>query len=365
MLKKIDPFQVFAITTMIIFPTMVLSFPKFLTEISGSIGWFVFSVAGSIIGTISYIILMLSYKYSDYGLISDVRKILGNYLSCIVIIPIIICLISNVIETFYFSVKIIAVIIEENPPLIFFIGIVLLAIYLSYKGIEIIARFSILMFIVYIAGFSIIIFGHSTSGFKGVNMDLLYPFKFNIESIIRGSFISIHWFLSSLFILLLWKPYLKDKKRSMKFSSLANLGTQLVFNSVFILALAFFGVDLAMKIEFPFYFYIKSFPIQGLEIVIFVSWLSITVAKFGIFYFTIIKAVSDVFYIRNYKRLVIPVSIMITSIAIFVYNRAHLFSSNDYIEYSVINTVVFYIPFTLILMFIYLIPYFKRLYDSI
>jgi hypothetical protein len=60
---------------------------------------------------------------------------------------------------------------------------------------------------------------------------------------------------------------------------------------------------------------------------IFVSWLSITIAKFGILYFSIIKAIDDVFYIKDYRKLIIPVSILIPAIAILVYKQPALFCS--------------------------------------
>jgi len=127
---------------------------------------------------------------------------------------------------------------------------------------------------------------------------------------------------------------------------------QTIIVILFLTALTILGVDLTSSLKFPFYS-LSSLPLAGLEIIIFIAWMTGVILEVGIFYVVSLELIVSLFRLKDYEILIIP--FFITTISLGVFQTA-IPAVLKHIGYMVpINVLVVEIPFLLIVMVIYLI----------
>jgi len=331
-----------------IISTIILLIPKIIIQDGREFAWIVPITSGLGIAVIHYLVLKLGCNFSNENIITDIKRILGPVIGTIVAFPYILLILHTATLMMLQGVEFVTFVMPRKSTVGFWIAVGLLASYLSYKGIETIARMAqIGIIIISIAVLTIVILNS-----PNINKEWLKPFAVDYKKVIVASLTPAHWFLIIPNLSLIFKSYFTDNKRTIRASLLGNLIGQIMIVTLFISALTIFGVDLTSTLKFPFYT-LSSLPLAGLEIIIFVAWMTGVILEVGIFYLASLELISSLFRLKDSKILVIPFFIASTSLGIF---QSGIPAILKHIGYMVpINVLLVEIPFLLIVMVIYLI----------
>ncbi|WP_018247533.1 GerAB/ArcD/ProY family transporter [Orenia marismortui] len=345
--EKISAYQYFWLSTNMLISTIILLIPKIIIQDGREYAWIVPIVSGSAIAIINYLVLILGCNFSNNIIISDLKNILGPILGRILLIPYIFIIIHTTSMMMYQGVQFASFVMPSKSEIGFWIMIALLGSYLSYKGIETIARLAqIGVIIISIAVITILI-----GSYNSITIKWLKPFAINYKKVIRASITPAHWFLIIPNLSLILKPYFKNNKKSIKASLLGNFMGQIITVILFINALTVLGADLTSILKFPFYT-LSSLALAGLEVIIFIAWIMGVIIEVGIFYFSSLQLISSFFELKDYRILIPPFLIMITSLGIFQTNIPMSLTKIGYIV--PINVLLLEIPFLIIFTLIYL-----------
>ncbi|TDX48442.1 GerAB/ArcD/ProY family transporter [Orenia marismortui] len=348
MIERIGSIQVFFLNLSLILSTIILLIAREVVEVAGQVGWVSIIFSGLVIGFLQYFLLSFSFEFSERSIINDSKMIFGNFLGNMIIPYYILALFIILYFMMYEAIDFIGYVMPGGHNLRYWIAVALLADYLAYKGIETICRLCTLIMIVVVLSICIIfILNYTRLDFKELS-----PFIIDFKKIIKGSVFVSTWFIQPSFILLLFKPFFKNSKKIIQNSILANLFIQIIVVVLVIFTIAIFGIRLTSTLNFPFY-NLSRLSILGLEVVIFINWIGGSVLKVGIYYFAIAKAISEWFGLKNYKILLIPISIMNTCLVLFGINTSLvriLFKIN-----AAISLMYVYIPLMILFTFGYLL----------
>ncbi|QTL97927.1 GerAB/ArcD/ProY family transporter [Iocasia frigidifontis] len=353
--EKISTYQVFWLSLAIVLPTLVLIVPRTLAE-SEKLGWASAVLAGISTGVIQYILLKLSFDFSDKSVIQDCMSLFGSILGRIIILPFVLIILFDTTLILYEIVAFVTVVMPNTSPIIISIALAVLASYATCTGFESLTRISVIAMFIMISG-TIIILIITTFNTNLFDFNRLKPVVFDLKTIIRGSIVSADWFRLILTLLLLFTPYLKNKNKALKASILSNLFIQLIIVILFIISIAVFEIDLTKNMDFPFYDLTKL-TTTGNEIIIFVIWLIATTIKLAIFYFASVFSVAEWFKINNYKNILIPVSFFLTIISIFSFDTS--IPAEIIGIYTSGNLLLLYFPTYIILILFYFILGFNK-----
>ncbi|GAB6137223.1 GerAB/ArcD/ProY family transporter [Halanaerobaculum tunisiense] len=312
--NKITATQVFWISITIILGTIILIVPRVIVQHGKQSGWIAILIAGFSIGVIHYIVLKLSCNFSQQSILWDFQKIFGSYLGRILILPYMLMIIEINIYLLIQSTSLIGAVMPEMPMVSLWIGISILASYLVYTGIETIARVNKIGIIIMVLSIIIILGFNLKESLAGVNN--LRPILVNPKNMVKAAIIPAHWFILIPVILLVFKPFFKDNNRVIKASLAANLSCQLIIILLVVTAVSVLGVNLTTTLAFPFY-NLSRLPISGLEIIIFVAWITGAIIKIAIFYYSFIKLLANWCELQDYKVLISPVAILITALTMY------------------------------------------------
>ncbi|PRX31709.1 spore germination protein [Orenia metallireducens] len=312
--QKTSSFQLFWISVGLILPTAVVGIPNFVVTQAGQMGWVSIIVAGTIIGLVNYIFLTLGCKFSDKGVIEDVQNIFGPILGRIITIPYIFAITITNLYLLYQSTGDIEVIMPRTPLSFFWIGMMILLVLLSYKGIEVIGRVSAVAIFILLIGFIIITGSIFTN--QGIDFDNLKPFVFNFKGIFAGSIYPARLFLYHSIIVIQLKDFFSNQKRAIKAVNIANLINQLAITTLIVVFIGLLGVDLIKIIQYPFYI-LSTLTLRGVEVIMFIIWVLGNVLKMSIFHFVSLKLIRDWFGIRDYRKIIIPFSILILGLTLY------------------------------------------------
>lgn len=346
--EKISPFQYFWLSTNMIISTIILLIPKIIIEDGREYAWIVPIVSGSTIAVIHYLILKVGCNFSNKNIIADLKEILGPFIGTILLIPYILLVLHTTSLMMLQGVEFVTFVMPSKSIIGFWLAIGLLASYISYKGIETIARMAQFAIIIMFTAILTIVILNLLS----MNKEWLKPFSINYKNVITASLTPAHWFLIIPNLSLIFKPYFTDNKRTIRASLLGNLVAQIMIVLLFISALTTLGADLTSALKFPFYT-LSALPLAGLEIIIFIAWMTGVILEVGIFYLASLELISSLFKLKDYRILVIPFFIINTSMGIFQSEIPAVFK---HIGYMVpINVLLLEIPFLIIVISIYLI----------
>jgi hypothetical protein len=262
---KISSYQYFWLSTNMIISTIILLIPKIIIEDGREYAWIVPIVSGSTIAVIHYLILKVGCNFSNRNIIADLKDILGPFIGTILLIPYILLVLHTTSLMMLQGVEFVTFVMPNKSIVGFWIAIGLLASYLSYKGIETIARMAQFGIIV----ISMAIITILMLNLLSMNKEWLKPFAINYKKVIAASLTPAHWFLIIPNLSLIFKPYFTDNKRTIRASLLGNLVVQIMIVILFISALTTLGVDLTSALKFPFYT-LSTLSLTGLETIIFV-----------------------------------------------------------------------------------------------
>ncbi|WP_018249515.1 GerAB/ArcD/ProY family transporter [Orenia marismortui] len=314
MSEKISELEFFWLGIAVILPTIVITAPNIVIQECGGAGWASIIAAGLSMGLLNHLFLTLGCNFSNKSIIGDSKEMFGPLLGKIILIPYILVLIMTNIMLLIFSTGYITFVMEESSITAFWIAISVLVAYLSSKGIEVIARSNTIGSFLLLTGTIIILL--TTPLVTTLKLSRLKPLIFNFKRIIAGSLYPARLFFYHSVILIVLKPYFNNKKRVIKAVGFSNLVIQILVSVLVIFLVGIFGRNLASILNFSFH-NLSDLSLSGVEVITFVIWILGNVLKMGIFNFVTVKLIADCFELKDYKRVVIPFTLLILTLTIY------------------------------------------------
>ncbi|WP_027339596.1 GerAB/ArcD/ProY family transporter [Halonatronum saccharophilum] len=345
--EKISSWQVFWLGVNLVLSTIILIVPGILVGHSESIGWLSVVLAGAIVILLQSLIIEYSFRFSNEGIVYDLKAIFGKYIGTILVLVYLWALFYILYQATFQGVEFLVFAMPYMPEGGLWAGITIVAAYFTYTKIENIARSNGIAMLVVVIALSIIILANSGD----FNFSNLRPMEWDGKGIVRGSLVAGVWFVQIPLMILVIKPYLKDKGDILRKSLYSNLFNQLFVITLVIFSVALLGVPLTKELEFPIY-NMARLALGGLESLIIGAWIVGVIVKTGIYFFMFLKVIEDLFNLSNYDNLIPPLGIILVS---FTWYINQITEPNLYYEVNVTSVfILIHYPLVLIILFGYL-----------
>lgn len=232
---------------------------------------------------------------------------------------------------------------SETCISIFIIAMTIVCIYTLKKGLEVIARSSVI-----IAILVVVICSTSTIfTLQYVNLSNFLPiFQIKLINFIEGVNIMVSIPLGEIVVFLMFFPYVNDKKRIRK-----SAFSGLIIGGILFFILILRNTSVLGSIEpmhgVPSYQLVKLINvgeiITRLDILVAIVFLFNMFLKICIFYYATVLSAAQFFKLRSYKPLVIPVGIISSVFAVSMYNSAadEAYQAGTYSVYAIVFVILF------------------------
>jgi spore germination protein KB len=190
------------------------------------------------------------------------------------------------------------------------IVVVLVAAYAVFSGLEVIARINEILLPI---GLIILIF-IAVINIPYLDLTKLLPILYDgFAPSLKGTLFIQTWMLE-IVVFLQILPYIKNKKK-IRISMNISIGFLGISLQVGVMTIAVFGVALTGKLLFPALDYVRyaklGHYIQNLDISIMIVWISGIFIKIAFSYFAGTLALAQLFGLKSYRKIIIPVGIII------------------------------------------------------
>ena len=274
--NKISSLQVGVILSFIILSTTSWIGLTDIIEIAGRDAYISVIVA-FILGIISLImILLINDKDNKFNIKKLILKIFGKYIGTFINMVIdIIMIIIGIVTLYGLSNFIISQFLSDTNIIYIYISISILVIYCVSKGIDVIARSSVILLF-----FSIILFLiGNISLIEEINLDYLKPvLEYGIKYPVLGGIILFLTNIVPIYIILIIpRNMISDKESYSKYIIFFYIFSMVsIFITTFI-TIASMGINLARMYEYPEYIILKRISLFGfldrIENIICIQWI--------------------------------------------------------------------------------------------
>ena len=348
----INKYGIFSSIVVTIIGVGVFSYPRDLTELIGSDGWFVTLLGGFI----SWILLYLIYKVVKINNYNNFYGILHNNLGGILgkifaVIFVAFNIFSIALGMRVFSEVIKMYLLLRTPTEFILMIMILTGVYLVRSGLDVLIRFNEISFWIMFIPIIFVLLAAA----KGAEFTNVLPvFNNKFEDYIKAVGTTIYAFTGYQIAYLLI-PSAKEKEKMPKI-----IFKSIVFVSVFyavitIMALAIFSKKETSNLLWPTITMIKSIDIPGTFIE---RWEGVVMALWVIFYFTtfvngyyfssdIIKHAFKLEDIKISSLLIMP---FIYLIALYPENVSELYQVSTKSNYTLANFALIILPIALLII---------------
>lgn len=312
----------FVISTVL--ATSILFVPGITAQKAAQDAWLSMIVALFFGVLVAYLSASLSMKFPDRTLVQFAETLLGKIPGKIIgLIFILYCFYASYFVLRQFGELITSVFMEKTPMSIIIGLLTLLSCYVIYSGLEVLARvndtivtwlmLSILLIIALIA--------------KDIRLENFLPvLDSGLKPVILGSFSPASWFGECAIIMML-VPFIKEKKKVIKVNILAIILLFISLEIVIIGAIGVMGANFTMRSIFPTFSLVGEINIEKVPIVqrqealFMVAWVAGMLMKLTTFFYVGVLGLSQWLGMRDYRPLIFPSGIIITSLAMLSWNN--------------------------------------------
>jgi spore germination protein KB len=312
---------------------------------------------GLIAGIFIFMLYTSLYKFSDnLSLIAFLKAIFGKYIGWMigwVYVIYFIYLASRILRDFTSLIRIVAY--ENTGYLTIAIGIILCVMYASYKGLEVFARFSLIIFFFVMVSLITIIILEFSSGL--VHFQQLQPIlEKGIEPVFKAAFPALATFpYGELIVFLMIFPQVHSSSNILKVGINAILlGGGILFLFT-ILNLSILGAGVFSRSSFPLltsvsYINIANF-IQRIEFILLFLMVLLGFVKIFLFIYCAILGTSELFQIRT-NALIYPITFLIIFSSVFISANIseHIEEGLNFVPIYLHLPLQIYIPIILLLV---------------
>ncbi len=240
----------------------------------------------------------------------------------------------------------------RTPMLVFILIITLLSCYVIYKGLEVLVRVNDIIIIWMFVGLLAIFILTA----KDIQFDRFLPvFDFDFEAIIRGSFSPASWLGESAIIMMLI-PFIYDKRKVKKANVLAVIFLFFSMELIILGSIGVLGVNYTQRTLFPTFSLARNINIsyasilERQEAVFMVIWVAGMLMKLSTFFYAGVLGLSQWLNIRDYRPVILPMGVIITSLSILSWDN--VIDLQSYSDYSFSPSITFVNFFMTLLLYI-------------
>lgn len=302
---KLSKVQIFWILTTHALGVAIMLVLRQTIDISRQDAWFSVLIGGGISLFIVVIAVKLSQMFPNQSFIEYVQEILGKRLGKVILLVYFAqwySVIGLILREFSELMKLT---MPRTPTWVIIFGMLLIVVYATYQGIEVIGRCSefigpIIIIIVLITLFL---------NLNNVNFYKLTPFviETGLFSIIKGA-VPTAGFIGQNAIIMMLIVFLKKPKEGL---SPALWGTALPTFMVALATLtvvATFGPNLPSHMWYPYFRLIRVISvadfIQNVDIIFIVVWLTSVFMRLAIFFFVASYGIAQYLNIKSWKKVI-------------------------------------------------------------
>jgi spore germination protein (amino acid permease) len=229
--------------------TGVINLPSSLAQNVGHDGCITTVLAGIITIPIIIIIMQLLKRYSNKSIYEINNLLYGKYLGKFINLIIFLYFCFATIVNLRVLVEIIQMIVlSDTPPLIVTLLLFAPTLYITFKGLKAICRFSSMLYIVYflmILSFLLVL--------KDTRITYLMPFgECGLNGLIKGIPINMYTFLGFELVAIIY-PNITDKENAQKYMIFAEIFTTIFYVIIVAFSTAFFGEKQLSMLTMPLY----------------------------------------------------------------------------------------------------------------
>lgn len=265
---------------------------------------------------IGFTVALLSQRYEGYSMVEYCQMILGKWLGKLVVIMFLFYFLHEAsLSIRGFGEFYTAAVTPRTPITVYLIAILLLAGYAVHSGLEVIARTNqaILVFLIPI-GILVSILTHKDKDY----LNFLPILENSISPALDGTLVLVSLY-SSIFVLSMVFPYVNDTKRLKRYSITTMLILIIMFIGPLTGVVAIYGEERAKGLYFPTFLILRDIQIgtlQRLDILGILLWSLGSFAKVTLFLYAMVLGTAQLFKVKDYKILVVPIATLISIISI-------------------------------------------------
>lgn len=235
----------------------------------------------------------------------------------------------------------------RTPQLVFVVTLTLLAVYLAYKGLEVLARVNDFVMFIFLAAFVLFVALVAWN----VRLEEFLPFlEFGLGPVLLGSLYPAAWFGEVLVIMLL-VPFVSQKRRAVKAAVSGLLITFVALQVVMLGTTAVLGAEEAARIPFASFFVVRRTEILQVEFfqrqdaLFMMIWVGAMLMKLAAWFYLGVLALSQWLNLRTWRPTVFPLAVLLTVLSInswpnFAVFAAHTRESLPFVIGSVSYLIV-------------------------
>lgn len=321
-----------------------------LKEDAGVNAW-LSALISYIIGFIPLLMVIFISNYKkDLNLHDKINNLFGNKIGFIINIILSLLLVSLAITLLYnINNFILSQFLYRTPFIVSCTLFMLLIIYTTNKGINVITKMSLLLLVINIALYTINI----TSLIPNIDLNNFYPIlKENTDKILPGSIkISCINYLPLLTILIVPKNKLTVPKQYTKTIIISYIIGAIISFGLIITTFGVLGINLVNAFEYSEYIVLRKVKLLGflerIENIISLQWIIGTFVYLTIIIYTMSKSI-PLKSIKSHKIINIIIGIILIALTIFIFKDNTIFD-------NYIKNIFPYIMMGLIMIYILLI----------
>lgn len=317
----------------------------FISGITKQNTWIVWLIGFVIILFMLFIYTSLNNKFPRKNLIEMNDLLYGRFWGKIVSALYIYYFLYIVSANFRFIADFFSTyLFPEVDTIVFAIGISIVSMYALKKGLEVIARSAtVIAILAMLVDVTITILT-----LKNFNLSNFFPvFQINLKEFVHGINLMVSIPIGEIMVFLMIFPCVNDTKQVKKSAFLG-----CIIGNIFFLMIILRNISVLGNIEgihvLPSYQVARLINIGGIitrmEVLIAIILLFNEFLKICIFYYATVKSTAQVFKLKDYKILVIPIGIisLVLSISMFSSAVEHMnYASSIYPIYTLLFIIIF------------------------
>ncbi|HAE92834.1 MAG TPA: hypothetical protein DCG60_09390 [Tissierella sp.] len=293
-------------------------------------------------------LLFLSSRFSNLTLIGYMEKIFGKFIGKIVGAFYGIFFMRTAILFFYIAVQMIrTTFMTELAPIIIVLVLMVLCIYISSRGLEVLARSAEFFGPIIIVSLIIVII----LGFNNIDLTILLPIykDSNFLNINLGA-IEMSLILTDLYILTMNMPQLENKKDVNKIVIKSITYSLLIILMMVIVTQTSLGIEQAKHSNYPFLTYIRmvrTYSIfERIESAFLTIWLIFIMTRIISYLYVSGYAFKEIFKKKDINIFIYPIAIITTIITYYIVDISPMMleitkpKPLEYIYYLIFKTII-------------------------
>lgn len=309
----------------VILSTVILFVPSVTAEKAKQSAWIVPMVA-SFAGVVTlWLVTRLGRRFPSYPLPQYSQIILGKVFGKLLVVWYSLFFIfASILVVHEFIEAISITMLPETPPLAISLALMLVGVYATSKGIEVIARMNQFIFPLLLVSLMVVFI---LSWFK-MDLDRLLPLlEEGMKPVLAASWIPASWYGEVIFIAFIF-PQINKPKEVLKKGLIGLLLAAGLMVIMILVTIAIFGSTLTSIYTFPFWSTARYLEfgkyIQRMESLLLIIWISSMVIKISLFIYLSNLTLTQLLPIK-FKTALYPLGAMVVIASVYGFKNIEQF----------------------------------------